>query len=122
MVFFVIGALIIASTVIILFIETKLPLASKMFITIGEFFLLFLIFRPDSIRRKETDDYMNAMLKFNDEQKIVDKCIGCVHIREPYGKCSVYLFPWEAWSKGHNHICDDYKKSDKTQKAGEADG
>lgn len=118
----VIGAIILIVATIILFIETSIPLAPQIFIGVSELFLLLLMFRPDSIRRKEMDDHMNAILKFNDEQKIVEKCKGCIHVREPFGKCAVYLYPWEAWVNGYDGICNRYKEGDKTRREGELSG
>jgi hypothetical protein len=118
----VVGAAILIAATIILFIETSMPLAPQVFIAVSELFLLLLMFRPDNVRRKEIDAHMNAILKFNDEQKTVEKCKGCAHIREPFGKCSVYLYPWEAWVNGYDGICDRYKKIHQDAKEGGLDG
>lgn len=115
----VIGAVILITATIILFIETSMPLAPQIFIGVSELFLLLLMFRSDSTRRKEMDDHMNAILKFNDEQKIVEKCKGCIHVREPFGKCSIYLYPWEAWVNGYDRVCNGYKQGDQIRREGE---
>lgn len=117
-----VGVIILIAATIILFIETSMPLAPQIFIGVSELFLLLLMFRPDSTRRKEKDDHMNAMLKFNDEQKIVGKCNGCIHIREPFGKCSIYLYPWEAWVNGYDRICNSYKHGGQISAEGELNG
>lgn len=117
-----IGLVIMVAATIIFFIESSLPLAPKIFIAVAELFLLVLLFRPDSVRRKEMDEHMNAMLKFNDEQKIVEKCKGCIHVREPYGKCSVYLYPWEAWVHGYNRVCEHYQPAEQIRREGDLSG
>ena len=103
-----IAALIVGGLVIILIVERDWPVVTQVFAALLVFLLLLMSYRPTSVKENEKKEFVNNILKWYDQQRVVDKCRGCIYIKEYDNTCQKYMFPWEAWRAYKK--CPDYKK------------
>ncbi len=102
------AALIIGGLVVVLAVDHALPLVVQGFAACLVFLLLLMSFRPSNVKENERKEFVNNILKWRDQQRVVDKCRDCIHIKEFDNTCQKYMFPWEAWRAYKK--CPDYKK------------
>lgn len=103
------ATLFITGFLIISILDTSL-LAGHLYIAAVELYLLIMMFRPVVVRHRELAEYTNNFLRWIDQSKVLKKCEGCIHIREPFGTCEIYWVPTQAWASGRMRVCNDYEK------------
>ncbi len=111
------SALILAGLVIVAAYDGTNPFVGEAFLAILLIIFFAMYYRPDSVKRKEKDEFVNTILKYRDDQRIVDKCSGCARIEKTGDTCSIYQYPWEPWKKFGK--CENYRASIELDDIGE---